>query len=59
MMNELIKITVKNDNQLVSARDLHKNLGLTTRFSKWFGQNRLSNGRVNILIYALGELINC
>ena len=38
-MEELIKVTVKNDRQLVSARDLHKNIGLTTRFSKWVAQN--------------------
>lgn len=39
MNNELIKVTVQNDQQLVSARDLHKGLGLTTRFSKWVEQN--------------------
>lgn len=38
-MKELINIQVKNDRQLVSARELHKGLGLTTRFSKWVGQN--------------------
>lgn len=38
-MEELIKVTVKNDRQLVSARDLHKGLQLTTRFSKWANQN--------------------
>lgn len=38
-MEELIKVTVKNDQQLVSARDLHKGLELTTRFSKWVDQN--------------------
>ena len=38
-MEELINIQVKNDRQLVSARELHKGLGLTTRFSKWVGQN--------------------
>ena len=38
-MNELIKVTVKGDQQLVSARDLHKGLNLTTRFSKWIDQN--------------------
>ena len=36
---DLIKVMVKNDQQLVSARDLHKGLELTTRFSKWVGQN--------------------
>lgn len=39
MENQLIKVTVKNDQQLVSARELHKGLGLTTRFSKWVDQN--------------------
>ena len=39
MENQLIKVTVKNDQQLVSARELHKGLELTTRFSKWVGQN--------------------
>ena len=38
-MEELIKVTVKGDRQLVSARDLHKGLQLTTRFSKWVDQN--------------------
>jgi len=38
-MNELIKIQIKNDKQLVSARDLHKALMLATRFSKWVSQN--------------------
>ncbi|MDB7779237.1 phage antirepressor KilAC domain-containing protein [Lactiplantibacillus plantarum] len=38
-MTELIKITEKDGRQLVSARDLHKGLELTTRFSKWVDQN--------------------
>lgn len=38
-MKELIKVQVTGDQQLVSARDLHKGLGLTTRFSKWIDQN--------------------
>lgn len=38
-MNELIRIQTKGDHQLVSARELHKGLGLTTRFSKWVDQN--------------------
>ena len=37
--NKLIKVEVKNDRQLVSARDLHRGLGLSTRFSKWVDQN--------------------
>ena len=35
-MNELIKITEHNGNQAVSARDLHKFLEITERFSTWF-----------------------
>lgn len=38
-MNELIKVTVKNDQQLVSARDLYKGLEVKTRFSQWVTQN--------------------
>ncbi len=38
-MEELINIKTENDQQLVSARDLHKALELTTRFSKWVDQN--------------------
>ncbi|VDG23705.1 phage antirepressor KilAC domain-containing protein [Lactiplantibacillus mudanjiangensis] len=38
-MNELIKVTIKNDQQVVSARDLHSGLNLKTRFSKWVSQN--------------------
>ena len=34
MSSELIKVTVNNDQQLVSARDLYKGLGLKGRFSK-------------------------
>lgn len=39
MNNELIKVTVKNDQQLVSARDLHKALNYKSRFSRWVEQN--------------------
>lgn len=39
MNNELIKVTVKNDQQLVSARDLCKGLGIKRRFSAWWEQN--------------------
>lgn len=38
-MNELINVTIKDDKQLVSARELHNALELTTRFSKWVNQN--------------------
>lgn len=38
-MNELIKIQVKNDRQLVNARDLYKGLEVKRRFSAWWEQN--------------------
>ena len=38
-MNELIKVEVKNDTQLVSARDLHKGLEIKRRFSVWVKDN--------------------
>ena len=38
-MEELMRVQVKNDRQLVSARDLHKGLGLKGRFSRWFKTN--------------------
>lgn len=39
-MNEIINITVnKNQEPVVSARDLHKNLKVRTRFSQWVDQN--------------------
>lgn len=38
-MTELIKVTVENNQQLVSARDLHKELNIKTRFSLWTKQN--------------------
>lgn len=38
-MNELIKVTVKNDKQLVSARELYKGLKLKIRFSLWVSKN--------------------
>ncbi len=39
MTEELIKVTVENDQQLVSARDLYKGLELKIRFSLWASQN--------------------
>lgn len=38
-MNKLIKVTVKNDKQLVSARDLYHGLELKIRFSLWVSKN--------------------
>ncbi|GGD04878.1 phage antirepressor KilAC domain-containing protein [Enterococcus wangshanyuanii] len=39
-MNNLIKVTTnENDEQLVSARDLHRALEIKTRFSQWVTQN--------------------
>lgn len=38
-MQELIKVQVKNDHQLVSARELHKGLDLKKKFSAWWEQN--------------------
>lgn len=38
-MNELIKVTTnENDEQLVSARDLHRYLGIKKKFSAWWEQ---------------------
>lgn len=37
--NQLIEIKVRNDRQLVSARELHKGLGLKKKFSPWWEQN--------------------
>ena len=39
MNSELIKIKVKNDQQLVSARELHKGLNSKKKFSAWWEQN--------------------
>ena len=38
-MQELIKVTVQNDQQFVSARDLYKGLELKIRFSLWVSKN--------------------
>ena len=39
MKNELIKVEVKNDTQVVSARELHKGLEIAQRFSRWVSNN--------------------
>ena len=39
-MNELINVTLdKNNEPIVSARQLHKTLEVKTRFSQWVEQN--------------------
>lgn len=38
-MEDLIKVQVKNDRQLVGARDLYKGLEVKRRFSAWWEQN--------------------
>lgn len=38
-MNELINVTIKDDKQLVSARDLYHGLELKVRFSLWVSKN--------------------
>ena len=38
-MKSLINIQIKDNQQLVSARDLHKALNYQSRFSRWVGQN--------------------
>lgn len=38
-MNQLITIELKDDNAVVSARQLHKTLEVKTRFSQWAEQN--------------------
>lgn len=40
-MNELIKVTEKNGEQLVSARELHEFLEVKSKFADWF-KNRVS-----------------
>ena len=40
-MNELLKVEVKNGEQLVSGRELHKFLGIGTEYMKWF--SRMTN----------------
>ncbi|ATU71348.1 phage antirepressor Ant [Levilactobacillus brevis] len=58
-MDELIKVTVKEDRQLVSARDLHKGLEVKTRFSQWATQNfKLFNNGVDFTSVAGTTLVN-
>lgn len=39
MMDELIKVEMKGNEQVVSARELHKGLEIKTRFNEWVSQN--------------------
>lgn len=41
MENQLIKVTVKDNQQLVSARELHKGLNAQKKFSAWWKQNSI------------------
>lgn len=41
-MKTLINIQIKDNQQLISARDLHKNLGLKNKFSAWWDQSSSS-----------------
>lgn len=54
---ELIKITEQNGNQAVSARDLHKFLEITERFSSWF-ERMLQYGFVENVDYQGCEFFN-
>lgn len=56
-MNELIKITEYKGNQAVSARDLHKFLEITERFSSWF-ERMLQYGFVENTDYQGCEFFN-
>ena len=56
-MTELIKITEYNGNQAVSARDLHKFLEITERFSNWF-ERMLQYGFVENIDYQGCEFFN-
>lgn len=56
-MNELIKITEYNGNHAVSARDLHKFLEITERFSSWF-ERMLQYGFVENIDYQGCEFFN-
>ena len=54
---ELIKITVKDGDQLVSARELHKKLEITERFNSWF-ERMLKYGFVENIDYIGCKIFN-
>jgi antA/antB antirepressor domain protein len=56
-MKELIKITEQNGNQAVSARELHKFLEITERFSSWF-ERMLQYGFTENIDYQGCEFFN-
>jgi phage antirepressor protein len=56
-MKELIKITEQNGNQAVSARELHKFLEITERFSNWF-ERMLQYGFTENIDYQGCEFFN-
>lgn len=39
-MNELIKVNYDTEHPTVSARELHKALEVSSRFSRWFDTNK-------------------
>ena len=57
-MNELIKIEVKDGKQLVSARELHKGLQVTERFSNWFDRYVVKYGFVENVDYVGCKVFN-
>lgn len=56
-MKELIKITEQNDKRAVSARELHRFLEVTERFSNWF-ERQLQYGFIEGVDYQGCEVFN-
>lgn len=42
-MNELFNVTTNGDKLTLSARELHKELNIAGRFSRWFDKNYKDN----------------
>ena len=57
-MHELIKIEVKDGKQLVSARELHKGLQVTERFSSWFDRYVVKYGFIENIDYVGCKVFN-
>ena len=55
------KVKVKNDRQLVSARELYKGLELKIRFSLWVSKNfeGFEEGQDFTSVTTVTEVINC